>query len=77
MSYQYILLTIFTILAYFIVTDKSVATLFVLLFKIMRVQFERVKWLIIYNPSNPLSKYFMWRNAMKIAKEIQKEYQEK
>ena len=77
MSYQYILLTIFAILAYFIVTDKSVATLFVLIFKIMRVQFERVKWLIIYNPGNPLSKYFMWRNAMKIAKEIQKEYREK
>lgn len=77
MSYQYILLTIFAILAYLIIIDKSVATLFVLLFKIMRVQFERVKWLIIYNPGNPFSKYFMWRNAMKIAKEIRKEYQEK
>jgi hypothetical protein len=57
-----------------IVTDASVARLFVLLTGLARVQYQRIKWWILYNPSNPIVKWLMWRNALRIAKELEKEF---
>lgn len=70
---QYLFLSVFAIFAYLIISDKHVATLFVLISKFLRIYFERMKWMILYNPGNPIQKYLIWRNAMRIAKQLQKE----
>jgi hypothetical protein len=73
MNTTYIYFVIFFCIAYLIITDQSVARGFYLLTQIARVQYEKTKWWILHNPRNPIVKYFMWRRAMKLAKELEKE----
>lgn len=71
MNASYIYFIIFFCIAYLIITDQSVAKAFYLLTQLARVQYEKMKWWIIYNPSNPVAKYLIWRRSYKIAKELQ------
>jgi hypothetical protein len=75
MSSNYIYFIIFFCIAYLIITDQSVAKGFYLLTQLARVQYEKTKWWILHNPANPIVKYFMWRRAMKLAKELEKEFE--
>jgi hypothetical protein len=77
MNTTYIYFIIFFCIAYLIITDQSVARGFYLLTQIVRVQYEKIKWLIFHNPRNPIVKYIMWRRAYKLAEEIQKEIESK
>jgi hypothetical protein len=74
MNPLYIYFIIFFCIGYLIVTDASVARLFVLLTGLARVQYEKIKWWILYNPANPIVKWLMWRNALRLAKELEKEF---
>jgi hypothetical protein len=77
MNAQYIYIIIFFCIAYLIVTDQSVAKAFYMLTQLARVQYEKVKWWVLHNPANPIIKYLMWRRAMKLAEELQRELAEK
>jgi hypothetical protein len=70
-------LVIFGIVAYFIVTDNSIARAFDMLIHLARVQYEKVKWWTLHNPANPLIKYLMWRRANRLAKELMDEFESK
>lgn len=73
-EYYYFLFLIFAVLAYFIVTDDSVAKAFVYLTKLVELKYRKTQWWLIHNPKTPWAKYFMWRKAMKLAKQLQKEF---
>ena len=73
MSSSYIYFIIFFCIAYLIVTDQSVARGFYMLSQLARVQYEKTKWWILYNPANPIVRYFISRRAYKLAKELQQE----
>jgi hypothetical protein len=73
MSTSYIYFIVFFCIAYLIITDQSVAKGFYMLTQLARVQYEKTKWWIIHNPANPIVKYLMWKRAMKLAEELQKE----
>jgi hypothetical protein len=77
MSSTYIYLTIFFCIAYLIVTDQSVARAFYMLTQLARVQYEKTKWWILHNPTNPIVKYLIWRRSIKLAEEMMKEYRDK
>ncbi len=66
----------FAVSAYFIVTDNSVATMVNLISKLVGIWFEKKKWLLLNNPRNPVVKYLMWRRALKLAKELEKEFKQ-
>jgi len=68
---------IFALLTYFIVTDNSVARAFYMLTQLAKVQYEKVKWWVLHNPANPIVKYFIWRNSVKLAEELMKEFEKK
>ena len=74
MNPLYIYFIIFFCIGYLIVTDANVARLFVLLTELARVQYEKIKWWVLYNPANPIVKWLMWRNALRLAKELEKEF---
>ena len=74
MNPLYIYFIIFSCVGYLIVTDASVARLFVLLTELARVQYQKIKWWVLYNPANPIVKWLMWRNALRLAKELEKEF---
>jgi hypothetical protein len=73
MSASYIYFIIFFCIAYLIITDQSVAKAFYMLTQLARVEYEKIKWWILYNPANPIVKYLMWRKSMKLAKELMDE----
>jgi len=73
MSY-YAWFIVFAVVAYFIVTDDSVAAAFYYLTRLIKVYYEKQKWWILHNPRNPVVKYLMWRRALKLAKELEKEF---
>ena len=66
---------VFAVVAYFIVTDESVAAAFYYVLKLAKFNYEKQKWWLLNNPRNPVVKYLMWRRAMKMAKELEKEFQ--
>ena len=73
MNPLYIYFIIFFCIGYLIVSDASVARLFVLLTALARIQYERIKWYILYSPTNPLVKFMIHRRSLRLAKELAKE----
>jgi hypothetical protein len=59
---------------YLIITDDSVAYAFTLVSKLIKFQYEKQKWWFLNNPANPVVKWLMWRNALRIAKQLEKEF---
>jgi hypothetical protein len=77
MIYYYVWILIFACIGYLILTDESAALLFVIVTHLIKVQYEKTKWIILNDPRNPIVKYFMWKRAYKLAEELQKELEEK
>ena len=73
MTSYYFWFGIFMFIGYLIVTDNSVAYAFALVLKLIKFQYEKQKWWLLNNPRNPVVKWFMWRRALRIAKELEKE----
>jgi len=73
MNSYYFWFGIFMFVAYLIVTDSSVAYAFTVATKLLRFQYQKYKWWLIHNPQNPIVKWLMWRNALKMAKDLEKE----
>ena len=74
MSSYYFWFGIFIFVFYLVATDDSVAYAVVLVSKIVRVRYERTKWWLLHNPLNPIVKWMMWKNALRIAKELEREF---
>ena len=74
MNASYIYFIIFFCVGYLIVTDQSVATAFYLMTRLVKIEYEKIKWWMLHNPANPVVKYLMWRRAIKLAKEFEKEF---
>jgi hypothetical protein len=77
MNPYYIWFVIFFCIGYLIVTDNSVARLFILLTKLAEVEYRKVKWWVMNNPKNPIVRYLMWRRSLQLAKELQEEFAKK
>ena len=77
MNSIYIYLIIFGCIAYLIIVDESIAALINYSSRLLRFQYEKVKWILLNDPRNPIVKYFMWRRSYKLAKEIQDEMERK
>jgi hypothetical protein len=59
------------------IVDQNVLDYILILFKIIKVNFERAIWLIRFHPKNPITNLIMKFKYEKIAKELQKEFDEK
>lgn len=77
MTVYYFWFGIFIFLFYLVATDDSVAYAVTLVSKIMRFQYEKQKWWLLNNPRNPIVKYLIYRNSLRMAKELMKEFAEK
>ena len=74
MTSYYFWFGIFIFVGYLIVTDNSVAYAFALVLKLIKFQYEKQKWWLLNNPMNLVVKWLMWRRALRIAKELEKEF---
>jgi hypothetical protein len=71
--FQSICLIIFGILAYMIWVDENVAIYVTLIFKILRVNTERMLWMIRFHPKNPITNLMMRWKYNRLAHQLQKE----
>jgi len=77
MTSYYFWFGIFIFVGYLIVTDISVAYIFILVSKLIRFQYEKQKWWLLHNPRNIIVRWIMYRNSMKMAEELMNEFAEK
>ena len=77
MTAQLTWFALFAVVMYFIVTDESIAAAFYYVIKLGQGYIQRQWWWLTHNPANPVVKYMMWRRSMKLAKELQKYFDEK
>jgi hypothetical protein len=70
---QYIYFILFAFAAYLICTDQSVAKAFLFVINLIKFQYEKYKWIVMYHPKTPWARYNMHRRSMKLAKELMKE----
>lgn len=74
--YQAALFTIFGLLAVMAIVDKNVAEYIVLLSKIVKMQFNRARFMIVYHPKNPITNFIQAQRMSRLALQLQKEYQQ-
>ena len=77
MNPQYVYFIIFACIAYLVVSDPSIAKFIVYVTGIAKFQFEKIKWWILHNPRNPIVKFMIWRRSYQLAKQLQKEFNER
>lgn len=77
MTSYYIWFVLFAVVVYFIATDESIAAAFYYLTKLAKAYIQRQWWWLIHNPKNPIVKYLIYRRSMRLAREIQKHFDEK
>lgn len=75
--YYYTLFIIFTIIASMIVLDNNVGVYITLIFKIIKVNMERLFWMIKFHPNNFITTWIRNREYDKIARELEKEFNSK
>ena len=69
-SAHIILFGLFAVVAYFIVTDESVAAAFFYVSKLVKAYIDRQYWWFMNNPSNPVVRYLIYRRSLKTAKKM-------
>jgi hypothetical protein len=57
--------------------DENVVLYLTLIFKIIRVNAERMLWMIRFHPRNPITNLMMKWKYDRIARELEKEFQER
>ena len=74
--YQALILAI-CIVSYVFIVDRNVWDYMILTFKLLAINYERLKWLVIYHPKNPITNIFMEYKFSRITRKMRKELQEK
>ena len=70
MNSNTILLGMFAVVAYIIVTDERAAAAFLYVSKLVDSNIRRHWWWLTNNPRNPVVKYMIYRRSLRIAKEL-------
>ena len=73
MNSHIILLGMFAVVAYIIVTDERAAAAFVYVSKLANTEIKRHWWWLTNNPRNPVVKYLIYRRSLRLAKELMAE----
>ena len=73
MNSNTILLGMFAVVAYIIVTDERAAAAFLYVSKLVDSNIRRHWWWLTNNPSNLVVKYLIYRRSLRLAKELMAE----
>ena len=77
MNALYIYLLIFGCITYLIITDENIAGFVTYSSRLLKFQCEKIKWIVLNDPRNPIVKYLIYKKSLKIAEEIIKEFENK
>ena len=73
MDSHIILMGMFAVVAYIIVTDERAAAAFLYVSKLVDSNIRRHWWWLTNNPRNPVVKYLIYRRSLRLAKELMAE----
>jgi hypothetical protein len=73
--FQSACIVIFGILAYLIWVDENIAVYLTLIFKVIRINTERMFWMIRLHPKNPITNLMMKWKYERLARDLMKEYE--
>lgn len=76
-SFNYTILLIFGVIAYIMIIDPNVNEYLTLVFKVIKINIDRVYWMIRLHPKNPIANLIMKQKYDKIARELQEELSKK
>lgn len=79
-TYYYTLFIAFTVVAVMMIIDQNVGDYLFLVFKITKLNFERMIWSIRFHPfwiSNPIGKWWMMRKYLRTVEELAQELSQK
>jgi hypothetical protein len=65
------------IVAIAILIELKALNLIYLLFDLVKLEFQMLKWKIWLDPRNPIVKYLSWRQSLKLAKELLRDLEKK
>ena len=71
--FQSACVVIFGILAYLIWVDENIAIYLTLIFKVIKINTERMFWMIRLHPKNPITNLMMKWKYERLARELQAE----
>jgi hypothetical protein len=63
---------IFIIIISIIIELKNLNLIY-LIFDLVKIEFQILKWKLWLDPRNPIVKYLIWRQSLKLAKELLKD----
>ena len=64
---------LFAVAMYFIATDESIAAAFYYVTRLAKTYIQRQWWWLTHNPRNPVIKYLIYRQSLKMAEKIMAE----
>ena len=70
MSIQLAWFALFAVALYFIVSDESIAAAFYYVTRLASTYIRRKWWWLLRNPKNPVVKYLIYRQSLKMAEKI-------
>ena len=73
MNTQLAWFALFAVAMYFIVSDESIAAAFYYVTRLAKAYIERQWWWLLHNPRNPVVKYLIYRQSLKMAEKIMAE----
>lgn len=76
-SYQYLTLVVISVFVWLMILDPNIIDYLFLLFKVIQVKIARLFWLVKYHPNNFITTFIRNREYHKIAKELEKEFEER
>jgi hypothetical protein len=71
--YYNIFLALIAIIIFLITIDKNVADYIILIIKLLKINYQKIIWMIRLHPQNPITNLFKRLEYNKIAKELHKE----
>ena len=60
-----------------IIIELKALNLIYLIFDLVKLEFQILKWKILLDPRNPIVKYLTWKQSLKLAKELLKDLEAK
>ena len=77
MNSIYLYILIFFCIAYLIATDENIAGLINYSSHLLRFHYEKIKWMILNDPRNPIVKYLIYKKSLRMAEQLIKEFENK
>ena len=60
-----------------IIIELKSLNLIYLIFDLVKLEFQILKWKILLDPRNPIVKYLTWKQSLKLAKELLRDLETK